>query len=182
VKYHDGYRRRASAWKTALGTFALSAILLGAFAGSVYLFRKEDGSAPSPKEGAAASPAIAAVIPTSALTDTSADLVDQHSSAKVGIATRGQKDGAFEFLVTMNPPAIDRETQAYVVWLLRPVPFDFFSLGEMVTDDTGAFVTDWLGEKDKSYDAYTRIIITLQPKGAPDPAANQVIKGVFGAP
>jgi len=181
VNYARSRTSRRQSWGAAIGTLFVSLLLLGIFAGSVYVFRKKDPS-PEPKQpvpvAVAAEPVV---IPAQALADTAADLIDQRSSQKIGEATRGEKDGLAYFHIVMTPPPIDRATQAYVVWLLRPVPFDFFPAGEMVTNDAGEFVIDWLGEKDKTYNEYTRVIVTLQPKGTPDPGAPQVIKATFGA-
>jgi hypothetical protein len=183
VRHYDGYRRKSSGWKSALSTMGLSVVILAAFAGSVYLFRKKDAPAP-PKAAAVAqaAPADTVVMPPTATSDTTADLIDQRSGLKVGTATRGMKDGSFELTIAMDAPAIDRTAQSYVAWLLRPLPFDFFSMGEMTTDATGQFVTDWTGEADKDYGGYTHVLILLQPKGDPDPGADQVIKGAFGSP
>src|SRR3989338_5555283 len=58
----------------------------------------------------------------------------------VGTALRGDKDGKYYFELKTTLPEIDREKIYYQVWLLRRLPYDFFSLGEMATDEEGLFV------------------------------------------
>ena len=75
---------------------------------------------------------------------------------------------------------IDRENFFYEGWLLRPVPFHYFSTGEMVTNSLGEFVLEWEGKLGQDYRAYTRVVITLEAKdGNPDPAAH-IVEGIFG--
>ena len=81
----------------------------------------------------------------------------------------------------------DRENFFYEGWLLRPVPFDYFSTGEMVTNFLGEFVLDWNSSTSSwqagpstNYWAYTRVIITLEAKdGNPDPDRH-ILEGEFG--
>jgi hypothetical protein len=77
-------------------------------------------------------------------------------------------------------PEIDREVYYYQVWLLSRLPYTFFSLGEMVTDEDGKFVFEWEAPDDEDYASYTEIIITVnQYEGSADPDQQRVI-GVFG--
>lgn len=168
-----------------LVTGFLVTVLAGVFAVSVKAFRART---PEPQAISIASTApiatptsITPSIPESARQDREAALVDVRSSVRVGVARRGQEDGKPYVELVMSPLAIDRESQAYEAWLLRQVPYEFFSLGEMVTNDLGEFVVRWEGGKDGTVDDYTRVVVTLEKKdGNPDPG-EQVIKGTFGA-
>ncbi len=98
----------------------------------------------------------------------------------VGEARRGDKDGTFFLEVSARLPEIDREVFFYEVWLLRPIPYDFFAVGEMVTNDEGVFVLDWEGEREKDYSGYMRLVITRQEyKGSRDPQVH-VVEAEFG--
>jgi len=110
----------------------------------------------------------------------SASLKGVKSGQVVGQATRGQKDGRYFFETKAALPAIDRETQFYAVWLVRPVPYKFVSLGEMLTNDVGDFVLVWQPGDEEDMQTYSRIVITLQAKGGnPDPQGH-VAEGEFG--
>lgn len=169
----------------ALATAFFVLLIAGAFVGAVYLFRMKGNAADAPSplpEGGTRGVGVAdALIPRTAIEDREAALYDVRDSLKVGVARRGVEDGKPYFEIVMNPPAIDRETHAYEAWIVRPVPYDYFSVGEMVTNDLGEFVVRWEGEKGTDVDEYTRVVVTLEAKdGNPDPG-EQVIKGVFGA-
>lgn len=99
---------------------------------------------------------------------------------EVGEARRGEKDGAYDLRVKASLPAIDREVQFYEVWLLQQIPYAYFSVGEMVTNDLGEFVLEWNAmDKDISYNGYTQVIITLEMYDENlDPAAH-VAEGFF---
>lgn len=166
---------------------AIALAFAGAFAWSVKAFRASAGAEASylpltkgESEGVALASSVAA-IPERALSDREAALIDLRDSARVGVARRGQEDGKPYVELLMGPPPIDREAQAYEAWAVRPLPYEYFSLGEMVTNELGEFTARWVGEKDATVDDYTRIVVTLEKKdGNPDPG-EQVIKGVFGA-
>ena len=77
-------------------------------------------------------------------------------------------------------PEIDREVHYYQVWMLRRLPYHYFSLGEMVTDEDGYFVLEWEAEDDEDYSAYTQIIVTVNPyDGSADPGQH-LVEGEFG--
>jgi len=96
-----------------------------------------------------------------------------------GEATRAIEDERFVHTVKAVLPDIDREAYFYEGWLLRRIPFEFFSTGEMVTNEVGEFVLEWEGKSDEDYSDYTEVIITLEPyDDNPDPATH-VAEGQF---
>jgi hypothetical protein len=109
-----------------------------------------------------------------------AGLYWQANKEIVGEAKRGEKDDKFYLEIDAALPAIDRESDYYQVWLLRKIPYDYFSLGEMVTDDEGDFVFEWSASDKKDYMAYSQIIITLNKyEGSHDPGEH-LVEGEFG--
>ncbi|MBI4257009.1 hypothetical protein HY626_03075 [Candidatus Uhrbacteria bacterium] len=102
------------------------------------------------------------------------------SGERVGAATRGEKDDRYYFEMKTSLPEIDREVSYYQVWLLSRLPYDFFSLGEMVTDEEGYFVIEWQAPDAEDYSSYTQVIITVnQYDGSSDPGAH-LVEGEFG--
>lgn len=99
---------------------------------------------------------------------------------RVGEATRGKKDDRYYFEMKTSLPQIDREVSYYQVWLLSRLPYSFFSLGEMVTDEEGYFVLEWEAPDDEYYSNYTQVIITVnQYEGSSDPGTH-LVEGEFG--
>ncbi|MCR4314075.1 MAG: hypothetical protein NUV84_02415 [Candidatus Uhrbacteria bacterium] len=102
------------------------------------------------------------------------------SGERVGAATRSEKDDRYYFEMKTGLPEIDRQTQYYQVWLLSRLPYDFFSLGEMMTDEEGYFVLEWEASVDEDYSHYTQVIITLNAyEGNSDPGKH-LVEGEFG--
>ena len=102
------------------------------------------------------------------------------TGGSIGTALRGDKDGKYYLELKTNLPEIDREKIYYQVWLLRRLPYDFFSLGEMTTDEEGYFVLQWEALDDEDYLGYTEIIITSnQYAGSTDPGTH-LVEGQFG--
>lgn len=102
------------------------------------------------------------------------------SGERVGAATRGEKDGRYYFEMKTSLPEIDRETQYYQVWLLSRLPYDFFSLGEMVTDDDGYFVLEWEAQNDEDYSNFTQVIVTVNHYGGNSDPGVHLAEGAFG--
>lgn len=99
---------------------------------------------------------------------------------RVGAATRGEKDDRYYFEMRASLSEIDREVSYYQVWLLSLLPYDFFSLGEMVTDEEGYFVLEWEAPNDEDYSSYTQVIVTVnQYEGSSDPGTH-LVEGEFG--
>jgi hypothetical protein len=98
----------------------------------------------------------------------------------VGEARRGEKDGRFFYEMKTKLPEIDRSIYFYNVWLVRQIPYDFFSLGEMLTNDDGDFVLEWESLDEKDYFDYVKIVVTRQEyNGSVDPKEH-VVEGEFG--
>lgn len=98
----------------------------------------------------------------------------------VGDGRRGQKDSKpfFEFKISL--PEINREVFFYQVWLVRPIPYDFFALGEMITNDEGMFVLEWEGEEENDYSAYVNVVVTRQEYGESTDPQVHIAEGEFG--
>lgn len=178
TRSHYGRPRRV--WRGVFGTSALIVILIGVFAVSVYWFRQKGGRSPATVEEALAPTSAAAVSTVLDLQSTEATLQDVSGGSASGQATRGTRDGRYYHTVKTPLPMIDREEFFYEGWLVRPMPFDYFSTGEMVTNNLGEFILEWDGEAEKDYRAYTQVVITLEAKdGNPDPAKH-ILEGEFG--
>ncbi|OGL63127.1 hypothetical protein A3C09_01340 [Candidatus Uhrbacteria bacterium RIFCSPHIGHO2_02_FULL_47_44] len=109
-----------------------------------------------------------------------ATLIGVSSQKAVGSAARLLENGTFHLNIRATLPGIDRESQFFQAWLVRPVPYDYFSAGELVTNDLGTFVLDWAGSADTDYNGYTDVVITLQTRnGDPDPQVH-IVEGEFG--
>jgi hypothetical protein len=141
----------------------------------------EESVVPSIADVLKPDPISQAVIDSSIDTDSrEATLVWLATGERVGTATRGEKDGRFYVELKTSLPEIDREASYYQVWLLSRLPYDFFSLGEMVTDDDGAFVLEWQAPDDEEYSNYTQVIITVNEyQGSADPGTH-LVEGEFG--
>ena len=98
----------------------------------------------------------------------------------VGQASRGTKDDQYFLRVAATLPEIDREIFYYQLWIIRPIPYDYISIGELITDEDGVFTIEWQGEKEKDYSGYMQLVITKQAyAGSTDPQAH-IIEGEFG--
>lgn len=179
-------RRRSS---RVSGTIVVTALIVvaigGLFALGIWWFRFR----PKPTTDIAAVESIASVMsPTSVSaadlaastsgTARDAALRDVSGGSSAGTATRATVDGQFSVALKAVLPAIDREKEAYEAWLVRQVPYDYFSLGDIVTNDDGEWVLEWKGAVGK-FDGYTRVIVTREPKdGNADPSGH-VLEGEF---
>lgn len=115
---------------------------------------------------------------TAAGTAREAVLRDVSGGSASGTASRATADGQFSVALKASLPEIDREKELYEAWLVRQVPYDFFSIGEIVTNDDGEWVLEWKGASGK-FDGYTRVVVTREPKdGNPDPSGH-VLRGEF---
>ena len=146
---------------------------------SVYVFRTRAGAAAEERRLAKEDTRVA---PTSVSDHPmqTASLFGIGGAQGNGTASREAKNGVYTVSVRVVPPVIDRQTEAYEVWLLRRRPFAFTRLGEMMTDETGTFVLDWTSD-DPSADvgSYPTVVITHELKdGNPDPGV-QVMTGTF---
>ncbi len=121
---------------------------------------------------------------TAAGTAREAVLRDVSGGSSTGTATRATADGQFSVALKASLPEIDREKELYEAWLVRQVPYDFFSLGEIVTNDDDEWVLEWQATSLASnvagkFDGYTRVVVTREAKdGNPDPSGH-VLRGEF---
>jgi hypothetical protein len=189
MRFFSGYRRASSRHRRLTSVFGTGAMILFLMALFVVLVTWFRSSKSDPSEETVDSIAdILTPTPVSMewierATDTQsrqAVLRWLETGEEVGEAKRGKRDGVYEVQVKTSLPAIDRETQFYEVWLLRKIPYGYFSAGEMVTNDLGEFVLEWEArESDISFDDYTQLIITLEAyDDNPDPALH-VAEGFF---
>lgn len=171
-----------------LWTIIAVLLLIGIFVYSVYIFRQ-------PKEETAIE--IVEQLDDSLIPDADSALrarraLDLESQSAVlkpvssrggsGEVKRGEKDDNYylEIETDLAGDSIDREVWEYKVWLLRPVPYDFFATGPMLTNDLGLFVHEWEGESGKDYSDYTRVIITLEKKEGDGGPNERIFEGEFG--
>lgn len=176
---------RVRRWGSTTLTIVVVAVLFVVFVVAVKWFRSE----PAQEEEVVSSiadvlkpdPIAQAVIDGAIDTQSRQAVLNWVASGeRVGAATRGEKDDRYYFEMKTSLPEIDRETQYYQVWLLSRLPYDFFSLGEMVTDEEGYFVLEWAAGDDEDYSSYTQVIITLNAyDGSSDPGTH-LVEGEFG--
>ncbi|NBS41480.1 hypothetical protein EBS80_02365 [bacterium] len=142
----------------------------------------ENVAAAAPEETIAAvltpSPVSASVIAASVTGSASAKLRDVSGGGSSGTASREEDGGQFFLKLKANLGEIDRAAEAYEAWLVRQVPYDYFSVGEFVTNDDGEWVLEWSGAAG-TYDGYTRVVVTRERKdGNADPGGH-VLEGEF---
>lgn len=176
---------RFGRWISAAGTGAVVVILFVVFAFAVMWFRQPKDEVEQRIDSIAQvlrpDPISEAVLNGAIDTESRvATLVLKATGETVGEARRGQKDDRYFFELKATLPEMDREVFFYEAWLVRPIPYDFFSVGEMVTNDEGVFVIEWDGESDKDYSGYVEIVITRQEyEGSTDPQTH-IVEGEFG--
>ncbi len=179
---HSGFRRRSPRRvKPILTTFSLAIVCAGLFVYGIYHFRFEkkevENTAIRATDAEVAGTLVS--IPGSTGKDREAELVDVSGGSASGVAIRSTSDDRFSHSVKAVLPEIDREAFFYEGWLLRKVPFDFFSTGEMVTNSLGEFVLEWEGPLGENFNDYTKVVITLEARdGNPDPAQH-ILEGEF---
>lgn len=163
---------------------AVALVCFGLFAFGIYLFRFAKDAKPEGSDAVRASedanvPAFTATIPGANGQDREAELLDVSGGTAFGIATRGMEDNMFTLAVKASLPEIDREKFFYEGWLVRKVPYDFFSTGEMVTNALGEFVLEWVGESGKNYNDFTEVIMTLEARDGNRAPAQHILEGEF---
>lgn len=159
--------------------FAVVAGFILLFAGSLFLFRNTKHEKPAMVSNTVSTTDTAMVIPAT-LSNPDATLLGLSTHKPVGTATRAIVNGLFHMNMSATLPGIDRASQFYQAWIVRPVPYDYVSAGEMVTNDLGSFVLDWNGSSDKDYSGYTDLVITLQARGGDIDPQIHVVEGEFG--
>lgn len=170
---------------SVLGTIIGLLACAGLFAASVYLFRTRSSALaeqrrkePTPTVDAAN--VVDAPRQTATLMGVNGAAGSLPAGQAGGEAMREAKNGAYTLSVHAQPPAIDRQTEAYEVWLLRRRPFAFTRIGEMTTDEAGVFVLDW-SSTDGTLDvgSYPTVVVTREAKdGNLDPGTH-VLTGTF---
>ena len=95
-------------------------------------------------------------------------LSDVTGGASTGTATREIEDGLYRHVIKAYLPELE-EGFFYEGWLVRPSPFNYFSTGSMVHNESGEWVLEWFGRPGENYTAYSRIVITLEPLDDADP-------------
>ncbi|MFA4845961.1 MAG: hypothetical protein WC654_05370 [Patescibacteria group bacterium] len=183
--YGGSRERQKIRWGSAIGTGTLVVILFIVFVFSVRWFRSapiaEEETVNSIADVLTPDPISQAVI--DGAIDTESKIATLRWSATgeiVGEARRGEKDDKFYIEFMSMLPEIDREAYYYQVWVLRRIPYDFFSVGEMITNDEGKFILEWLASDDEDYLSYSEIVMTVNEyEGSADPGAH-LVEGKFG--
>lgn len=106
-------------------------------------------------------------------------LHDVEGGVSQGQATRSKTENEFHLAMHAALPPIDRANIMYKAWLVSRAPFDYVSAGELVKDETGAFVLDWDGEKGKEYATYSLLVVTRQSKNTGNDPGVHVLEGIF---
>ena len=96
-----------------------------------------------------------------------------------GKATRDIEEEQFHHVVRASLPGISEEYYYYEGWLVRPVPFEYFSTGDMVHNEDGEWVLEWFGEENKDYSSYTEVVITLEPRDENPAPDIHILEGRF---
>ncbi|PJA46379.1 hypothetical protein CO172_03750 [Candidatus Uhrbacteria bacterium CG_4_9_14_3_um_filter_36_7] len=91
---------------------------------------------------------------------------------------------AMNISIKAQLPSIDTQAFTYEVWLLRPSPFDFFSLGRLSQINEGIFTFEWSSSLDLKENLvdYKKIIITQEPLDANPLPSTHFLEGVFENP
>lgn len=177
--------KRTIRWSSAIGTGVVVLALFVLFIFAVAWFRspQEEGAdryVDSIVDVLTPDPISQAVLTGIDRESKDATLRWAATGEELGEAERGIKDDKYYFDMKLSLPEIDREVHYYQGWLVRQLPYDYFSLGEMVTNDDGDFVLEWEASDDEDYFDYTQIVITINLyDGSPDPG-DHLVKGEFG--
>ncbi len=180
-------------WKSSLSTGVIVFALFILFIFSVMWFRKpkqkEDPHVRSIANILTADPISEAAFKGAIDTESkTAELFLMNGKTHAGQASRGIKsdglvfvgDERYFFEMKTTLPEIDREKFFYEAWLLRPIPYRFFSLGAMTTNELGEFVIEWQGKEEEEYSHYVQVIITRQDIGGSSDPQTHVAEGTFG--
>ncbi len=178
-------KKKGIRWGSAIGTGLIVIALFLLFVFAVKWFRAEPPAEVTDTDSIVniltPDPISQAIINGAIDTEArEANLLWVATGEELGEARRGQKDDGYYVEIKTLLPEIDREVHYYQVWLVRKIPYDFFSLGEMVTNDDGDFVLEWVASDKEDYSAYTDIVITVNLyDGSPDPG-DHLVEGTFG--
>lgn len=158
------------------GLFVILFLVL--FGSSVYFFRVAQKNDLLKKAEEVAENTVQSPLPP--IEDASANMLDLKTGTTAGIASRASVLNVFTHTIKTQLPAVDSSGLFYEGWLVRLVPYGFFSTGEMVANKEGQYVLEWKGDLETDYSGYTKIVVTLEARdGNPDPSEH-VLEGVFG--
>ena len=150
------------------GTIFFAIIFVVIFGGSVYAFRRSAAKNVKPSAAELDTSNPNSNTPASIdLPSQSVPFNDVENGGGKGQATREIQNGKLHLTLTATLPTIDRTTISYEGWLVSRYPFNYVPLGELTTDQTGAFVLDWTSTANSiSSDpsTYTWLVITRQLK------------------
>lgn len=101
------------------------------------------------------------------------------SQQELGEATRSVFNERLSVVVRHQAFEVDNAVFFYEVWLVRKLPFNFVSIGEMIPQDTGGYALSWESAGEQNYLDYNRVIVTRETRGAsPDPETH-ILEGEF---
>ncbi len=180
-----GQQKKKLRLGSTLGTVLIVLVLFGVFVLAVTWFRSEP-----PQEEAEVDSIVNILTPdpiSQAIINGAIDTEAREAvlrwvstGEELGKAERGDKDGQYYLEINTLLPDIDREIHYYQVWMVRKIPYDFFSAGQMLTNDDGEFVLEWDAPDNEDYFAYTDLVITVnQFEGSADPGEH-LVEGTFG--
>ena len=178
-------QKKSFRWGSAIGSVGAVVLLFVLFVVAVTWFRsesivEEDGVS-SIVDILKPDPISQSVIDGAIDTESrDATLYWKSTGERVGMASRGKKDDLYYIEIKLSLPEIDREVQYYQIWLLRRLPYDFFSLGEMMTDEEGNFTVEWEAPDDQDYSGYGHIIVTRHAYDGDSDPGTHLVEGVFG--
>lgn len=185
MKYRHSHERSDNRFWYVTSTIIVVGVLVAFFVYGVKEFREPEEPEPSPLVGSIAdvlkpSPLLLSAEEQKKITGREkAVLRPVGSDEAIGRALREVHDGVFSLDISATLPEIDREKLYYEVWLLQRVPFEFFSAGEMVTNDLGDFVLSFEGDPRGAYAGFTQVIITQERYGGPPDPGDHVAEGEF---
>ena len=170
--------QKRHSWKTILGSILSVVLFLAIFGFCVYFFRSSQKNDLEKKEEQRQAENPATPAPAS-FQGTEASLVDLKSGTTAGIAMRQLVGNIFMHTIKAQLLTID-PTLAYEGWLVRSVPYHFFSTGEMVRNKEGQYVLEWKGDPDADYSGYTKVVVTLEARDGNSDPSEHILEGVFG--
>ncbi|SRR3989338_364677 len=176
-RVHDQKRH---SWRAVFWSLLIFFLFLAIFGSSVYFFRKAQRNDLA-KKAEDKDVQIFDRTPLPIVEDAEANLLNLKTGIVAGTAVRRLvSDDEFIHTIKSQLPIIDPAVSFYEGWLVRTVPYGFFSTGEMVVSDEGQFVLEWKGNSPADYSGYDKVVITIEARdGNPDPSEH-ILEGVFG--
>jgi hypothetical protein len=110
------------------------------------------------------------------------DKTNTGSSATVKREIISQEEfSPFHLMIEAQLPQIDPQTFTYEVWLLCPLPFNFFSVGTLTQNTDGIFSLEWTSpqQEEKDYFSYTKVIITKEIHDNNLDPSEHILEGEF---